>query len=236
MIVVITGASKGIGKAVAKKFATYGHTLALCARNIQPLQAASGELKAAHPQCTIYTRAVDISIKEDVIDFGKWILSEVGTPGVIINNAAYFINSSIHDEEDGLLEKMLTTNLNGAYHLTRTLLPPMVNSRQGHIFNICSIASFRGNANGGSYSISKFALAGLTKNLREELKPHNIKVTGVYPGSVYTDSWEGSGVQPQSIIQASDIAELIYTASQLSAQACVEDIIIRPLEGERFNS
>ncbi len=73
---------------------------------------------------------------------------------------------------------------------------------------------------------------GLSKNLREELKPYNIKVTTVYPGAVYTASWEGSGVPPSRIMEANDIAEMIYAASILSPQACVEDIIIRPQQGD----
>ena len=139
---------------------------------------------------------------------------------------------SIHTEEDGVIEQMITTNLYSAYHLTRVLLPAMLQAKSGHIFNMCSIASLQAYANGGSYSISKFALAGFSKNLREELKPHNIKVTAVYPGAVYTDSWSGSGVNPGRIMQPADVAELVYTVSQLSPQACVEEIVLRPQLGD----
>jgi short-subunit dehydrogenase len=97
---------------------------------------------------------------------------------------------------------------------------------------MCSIASLQAYANGASYSISKFALAGFSKNLREELKPHNIKVTAVYPGAVYTDSWSGSGVDPNRIMQSRDVAELIFTVSKLSPQACVEEIVLRPQLGD----
>ena len=229
MVVVITGASKGIGRAVAERFAAAGHTLFLCARNIEHLQSVAADITAAYNQCTVYIKGVDISLKEDVITFGNYILQVAGAPVVVVNNAAYFANSSIHNEEDYLLDKMMATNLTGAYHLTRTLLPAMMAQKNGHVFNVCSVASMQGSTNGGSYSVSKFALAGFTKNLREEMKPHNIKVTGVYPGSTYTDSWHGSGVNPESLIQPKDIAELIYTAANLSPQACVEDIVVRPL-------
>jgi len=127
----------------------------------------------------------------------------------------------------------LNINLMSAYHLSRTLLPAMMNdsiTKHKHIFNICSIASLQAYANGGSYSISKFALLGFSKNLREELKPFNIKVTAVMPGAVYTDSW--AGIDENRIMQTSDIAKLVYTASQLSPQACVEDIVIRPQLGD----
>jgi len=229
MVVVITGASKGIGRAVAERFAAAGHTLFLCARNIEHLQAVAADITATYSQCTVYIKGVDISLKEDIVTFGNYVLQVAGAPAVVVNNAAYFTNSSIYNEEEGLLDKMMATNLNGAYHLTRTLLPAMMAQKSGHVFNICSVASLQSSANGGSYSISKFALVGFTKNLREEMKPYNIKVTGVYPGSTYTESWHGSGVNPESLIQPNDIAELIYTTAHLSPQACVEEIIVRPV-------
>ncbi|HVX51866.1 MAG TPA: SDR family oxidoreductase [Chitinophagaceae bacterium] len=235
MIVVITGASKGIGRAIAEKFAAQGHTLILCARSLQQLTEAADAMQAAYPNCVIYYKAVDIGVKEEVDAFAAWILQTAGIPGIIVNNAAWFINSSIHSEDDGVLQGMMATNLYGAYYLTRALLKGMMQKQSGHIFNICSIASFKGAFNGGSYSISKFALAGFTKNLREEMKPYGIKVTGVYPGSVYTESWHGSNIDPQSIIPAQDVAGLIYAASQLSPQACAEDIIILPQDTEKFS-
>lgn len=97
---------------------------------------------------------------------------------------------------------------------------------------MCSIASLKAYNNGGAYSISKFALLGFSKNLREEMMPHNIKVTAVMPGAAYTDSWAASGIDPQRIMEAGDIAELVYAAAHLSARACVEDIIVRPQLGD----
>ena len=123
---------------------------------------------------------------------------------------------------------MINANLYSAYHTTRGLMEAMKEKKHGHIFNICSIASLQAYPNGGSYSISKFALDGFSKNLRHEMKPHGIKVTSVFPGAAYTDSWIGTGIDPQRIMQAEDIAKMIYTAAQLSPRACVEDIIIRP--------
>ncbi len=127
---------------------------------------------------------------------------------------------------------MIAINLYSAYYITRALLPAMMERRQGHIFNMCSIAALKAYNNGGAYSISKHALMGMSKNLREEMKPYNIKVTTVYPGAVYTSTWEGSDIEPSRIMEVDDIAEMIYAASLLSPQACVEDIIIRPQLGD----
>lgn len=229
MVVVITGASKGIGRSLAEKFASEGHTLVVCARNIVLLKAVVHEMNLKYPGSPVYSKAVDVSIKEEIIAFGNWAQQIAGAIDVIINNAAYFANSSIHSEDDNLLGAMMATNLSGPYHLTRTLLPAMMERKRGHVFNLCSIASLQGNTNCSSYSISKFALHGFTQNLREEMRPFNVKVTGVYPGAVYTESWHGTGVNPETMIQPQDIAELIYNASQLSPRACVEDIVVKPL-------
>ncbi len=229
--IIITGASKGLGKAIAEKYAQAGHTLYVCSRNEVDLYAMVEELLTKFPQCTIKARPVDMSIKEEVINFGNWCLS-FGVPDMLINNAGQFLPGSVYNEADGFLEKMMQVNLYSAYHLTRLLLPKMMEAKTGHIFNICSIASLKAYANGGAYSISKFAMAGFSKNLREEMKPHNIKVTAVYPGAAYTDSWSGSGVNPKRIMEAADVAAMVYAASQLSAQACVEDIILRPQLGD----
>lgn len=138
----------------------------------------------------------------------------------------------MYNETDKVLEQMIAVNLYSAYHLTRTIIPKMIVQKSGHIFNMCSIASLQAYTNGGAYSISKFALAGFSKNLREEMKPFAVKVTAVYPGAAYTDSWAGSGVDPKRIMEANDIAEMIYAAAKLSPQACVEDIIMRPQLGD----
>ncbi len=231
MNVVITGASKGLGKAFAKQFAASGNTLFLCARNGQQLTETSEEIKGQFPTCTIHTKVVDMSIKADVLEFATFCL-EFGMPDILINNAGQFVPGSVYNEAATTLEKMIETNLYSAYHLTRVLLPKMMEQQKGHVFNICSIASLQAYSNGGSYSISKFAMLGFSKNLREEMKPHNIKVTSVMPGAAYTDSWIGSGVDEQRIMEADDVAKMVYAASLLSPQACVEEIVMRPQLGD----
>ncbi len=127
---------------------------------------------------------------------------------------------------------MLDANLMSAYHLSRKIIPVMMKQGKGHIINMCSIASLKAYANGGAYSISKFALAGLTKNLREELKPYNIRVSGIYPGATYTDSWAFSGLPEERFVKAEDVAQAVYTIAHLSPSAVVEDIVIRPVKGD----
>ena len=232
MNIIITGAGKGIGKALAEKFATQANHIFICARNENELANTAREIKEKNNEAHIQYFAADLSKKISADKFSGWLAGQNITPDILINNAGHFIPGSIYNEEEGTLEKMIAINLYSAYYVTRALLPSMMKKKAGHIFNMCSIASLAAYSNGGSYSISKHALMGFSKNLREELKPYNIKVTTVYPGAVYTSSWEGTGIEPARIMEVNDIAEMIYAASSLSPQACVEDIIIRPLAGD----
>jgi short-subunit dehydrogenase len=232
MNIIITGASKGIGKATAEIFAANGHHLYLCSRSAKALYNAMEELQTKYPGILIKAKPFDLSDKTQAQDFGKWILDAGVSIDVLVNNAGLFEPGSVHDEPDGTLESQMAVNLYSAYHLTRILLPKMMAQKSGHIFNLCSIASLNAYKNGGAYSISKFAMYGFSKNLREEMKPNGIKVTHVIPGAAYTDSWSGSGIDPKRIMEAEDIAKMIFAASQLSPQACVEEIIMRPQLGD----
>jgi short-subunit dehydrogenase len=229
---IITGASKGLGKAMAEKFAAAGFDLVLIARDGLRLTGVQSELNTRFPDIRIDCFPADMSKRTEILSLGNGLVKAGIAVDVLINNAGQFLPGSIHDETEGTLEQMIEVNLYSAYHLTRALLPGMMARRSGHIFNICSVASLQAYPNGGAYSISKWALAGFSVNLREELKPHGVKVTSVYPGAAYTDSWIGSGVAPQRIMEAADVAEMVYAASRLSPQATVEEILLRPQLGD----
>jgi short-subunit dehydrogenase len=230
--VIITGASRGLGKAIAELFAANGYNLYLSSLSQVNLYKAVEELMTRFPFVTIKAKPFDISKKQQVKDFGNWILDFDTTIDILINNAGSFTGANVHNEEEGALEEMIETNLYSAYHLTRVLVPIMMRQKSGHIFNMSSIAGLKAYPGGGSYSISKFALHGFSVNLREELKSHNIKVTTVFPGAAYTDSWAATGIKKERFMEADDIAKMIFAASQLSPQACVEDIILRPQLGD----
>jgi short-subunit dehydrogenase len=108
----------------------------------------------------------------------------------------------------------------------------MLSQNKGHIFNMCSVASEKAYPNGGSYSISKFALLGFSKNLREELKPKGIKVTSILPGATWSDSWAGFEGPEERLMQARDVAEVVLAALRMSASAVMEDIVLRPQLGD----
>jgi len=230
MTILITGASRGIGKAIAEIFAANGHDLFLSSRNEVALYKAMEELQTKYPSVSIKAKAFDLTDKEQAKGLGNWCLKYT-IPDVVVNNAGLFEPGSVHNEPEGVLESQLAINISSAYHLTRTLLPKMMKRKSGHIFNLCSIASLHAYDNGGAYSISKFAMYGFSKNLREEMKPYNIKVTSLHPGAVLTDSWSGYDNSSKRIMEAEDVAKMIFTCTQLSAGACVEDIVMRPQLG-----
>lgn len=232
MNIIITGASRGLGKATAELFAANGHHLYLTSRSETALYKTMEGIMSKFPSITIKAKPFDLSKKENAIAFGNWILGLNVSVDVLFNNAGSFVPGSVHDEPDGALEDQMETNLYSAYHLTRIILPKMIQQKSGHIFNMCSVASIKAYANGGAYSISKFALLGFSKNLREEMKPYGIKVTAVIAGAAYTDSWAASGIDKTRFMEAEDVAKMIYATAQLSPQACVEEILMRPQLGD----
>lgn len=232
MKAVITGATKGIGRAIAEAFAKEGFDLAICSRHQLELELCRKALKEIHPGIEVLTFQADMSDKEAVQRFAAFVSSRWASVDILVNNAGVYLPGQVHQEAEGQLEKLMETNLYSAYHLTRLILPLMLPHSKGHIFNMCSIASFMAYPNGGSYSISKFALLGFTKVLRAELKEKGIKVTAIMPGATWSDSWSGVDLPEERLMQASDIAIAVLSAFQMSPSAVVEEIVIRPQLGD----
>jgi len=230
-LVVITGATKGIGRAVAERFASAKFDVAACARNQQNLQLFKDEVERKYG-VNVYVKSTDTSDKLQVGEFVKSILSLNHPIDVLVNNAGHFTPGATMEEPDGALESMIEGNVYSAYYTTRGLIASMRKNKRGHIFNMCSIASIKAYPNGGSYAISKFALLGFSKVLREELKEFNIRVTAVMPGATKTQSWEGVDLPDERFIKPEDVAEVIFNAYAISGRSVVEEVIIRPQLGD----
>ena len=229
---VITGATKGLGRAIAEIFAENGFDLCVCARTEADLDAMQVKWKKRFPTTILHAFPADLGKKSEVAEFAGYIRKTWTQVNVLINNAGISLPGGASDEREGTLETLLETNLYSAYHLTRALLPQMLPHRAGHIFNMCSIASFMAYPNGGSYSISKFALLGFSIVLREEMKPHGIKVTSIMPGAAWSDSWRGADFPEERLMQASDVAKAVWGCYDLSPAAVVKDLILRPQLGD----
>ncbi len=229
---VITGATKGIGRAIAEKLLKEGFDIAICARSINDLHDRRDGWKMTYPDRQIFIQSIDVQEKMQVKDFARNMLHTFTNIDILVNNAGLYLPGKLATEAEGQLEGLMDTNVYSAYHLTRALLPLMKEQKRGHIFNICSVAALQAYPNGGAYSISKYALLGFSDNLRYELRNDGIKVTAISPGAVWSNSWSGSGISPERIMKAEDIANILWSAYTLSDQATVENIVIRPQLGD----
>ena len=229
--ILVTGGTKGIGRAIVERFAAEGFDIYTCSRNESELLALKNFLEAKHPGIQVLAFSADLSKKEEVTRFADAVKA-VAIPDVLVNNTGIFLPGALHDEPDGNFEFMMHTNLFSAYYLPRAFVKEMIHRRSGHIFSMGSIAGLTAYPNGGSYAVSKWAMLGMTKCLREELKPHHIKVTSILPGATLTDSWAGVDLPVERFIRASDVAESVWAAYNLSSQTVVEELIIRPQLGD----
>ena len=232
MIALITGGSKGIGAAIAEYFLDNDIDCHINARNRDDLEAQHRQLSALYPHRNISYSSDDLSTADGVFTCLTAFTEAHSSLDILVNNAGVYIGGNTVEEADGVLEKMIDTNLYSAYRLTRACLPMLRKSKSAHIFNMCSIASKIAYPNGGSYSISKFALYGYTKVLREELKQESIKVTAILPGATWSNSWAGVDLPEERLMQAKDIAIAVYHAVLMSPSAVVEEIIVRPQLGD----
>lgn len=229
---VVTGATQGIGKAIAEKLLSEGFSIAICARSQSDLEQLEQSWKQEYPGAQVLCLSADFSKQEDVKGFAKKVMDAFPHIDILVNNAGIFFPGNITEEKEGDLETIMQVNVFSAYHLTRILMPAIRNNSGAHIFNMCSIASLRAYPNGGSYSISKYALLGFSENLRMELLPRRIKVTAICPGATESRSWAGAEIPKGRIMEASDIASMVWSAYNLSPQANTEIIVLRPLDGD----
>ncbi|MEO9966348.1 MAG: SDR family oxidoreductase [Reichenbachiella sp.] len=230
--IVVSGGTKGIGRAVIEKFASEDFNVITCARGGEDLSRMKAELSKNYSNIKIYTFQADLSKQGDTAKFVSFINDTVTQVDVLVNNTGTFVPGEIYNEEAGALDHMIKTNLYSAYDLSRGVIPMMIKEQTGDIFNICSVAGLKAYPNGGSYSISKFAMHGMSLGLREELKPHGIRVTSVHPGATFTASWEGVDLPEERFIKASDVADSLWAAYCMSRSTVIEELVIRPQLGD----
>ncbi len=226
--VLITGATKGMGRAIAFRFARAGMDVAVTARTEADVQALKSELSEQFPNI----EATDVSSQPDIDRLADRIKAEWGTLDALINNAGIFIQDNLLSEPESNLDRSLQVNVYGPYRLCRRLVPLMLEAGKGHIINICSVASKIAFPNSGSYVISKHALLGLTRALRMELKEKHIKVTALMPGATWTASWEGADIPKERIMPVEDIAEAVFAVWSMGPSTVVEEMQLRPQLGD----
>jgi short-subunit dehydrogenase len=230
-LAVITGATKGIGRALVDVFSNEGFNIAICSRNEKELQQVKLQTEQKFNNKVFY-EVCDVAEKKSCVNFVQKVQQHAGIPEVLINNAGIFVPGQIHQEDEEIFEKTLNTNLVSVYHITRGFLPEMIKAKKGHIFNMCSTASIVPYVNGGSYCISKFGLLGFSKVLREEMKPYDIRVTSVIPGATLTASWEGTDLPEERFMKPEDVADAMLNCYKLSGRTVMEELLLRPQLGD----
>ncbi|MCX2739086.1 SDR family oxidoreductase [Pontibacter anaerobius] len=230
--ILVTGGTKGIGRAIIEQFAKEGFHIITCSRNEKDLQKLKLDIERNYTFSKVFYREADLSDRNSLKQFAKYVQGLNVQIDVLVNNSGLFIPGKITEEDEEALPFMINTNLYSAYYMTRAFVHDMIARRSGHIFNMCSTASITAYTNGGSYCISKFAMYGMSKVLREELKEHNVRVTAILPGATLTASWDGVDLPPERFVKAEDVAMSVWGAYTLSENSVVEELLIRPQLGD----
>ncbi len=221
---LITGAGKGIGKAVALALAAEGTNVILLARTAADLEQTAAEAQAFGVKTL--TLIADIADINSVNQAVNKALAEFKTIDILINNAGVGRFGKFLDLTPEEFENIIKVNLMGVYYATRAVLPGMIEQQSGDIVNISSTAGLKGAALTSAYSASKFAVLGLTESLMQEVRKHNIRVTALTPSTVATDMAKDLNLtdgNPEKVMQAEDVAELIVAQLKLNKRVFIKD-------------
>ena len=230
MKAIVTGATKGIGKAITMALAEEGYDLGLGARNLSELDYLSKEIKALHPDLEVITKSADFSQKHETRNFADTFIHYWGDIDVLVNNVGKYEEDSLDNFSESNLKSLFNINFYSALRLTQPFLPEFKRRKSGHIINICSVLSKQSRNHAVSYSFSKQALYTYTKMLREELRTYNVKVTAILPGSTNTASWDGLEAPVHEFVQPIDVANGVIMA--LNSNGMVEELEIKPVNPE----
>lgn len=222
-VALITGAGKGIGKAVAKRLAAEGVHVALLARTESDLKAVAEEILQAHDVRVGYAKA-DVSNRQEVEAAVATLREQVGPVDILINNAGIAAFGKVMEMDPEEWERIVRVNLFGTYYVTRAALPDMMERKSGAIMNVSSTSGLRGAATTSAYSASKFGVQGFTESLMQEARKYNIRVTALTPSTVNTELASNIGLPigaEDRMLQPEDLAELIYGILSIHPRAFI---------------
>jgi len=231
-VILITGASQGIGAAIAKIFAAElpDARLALVARSEKNLRSVAKACLKLGAQVEIFPG--DVTDETSVAAMARAVTKHFGPVDVLINNAGAFESAPLLETSVALFDRMIAVNLRSTFLVSQAFLPAMVKRRRGEVFNVSSIAGLQAYPNGAAYCAAKFGVTGLTAVMRAETKDKGVRVCCVHPGATWTPSWQKSGVKPERIMPAEDVARAILDVYRLGRRTVVEEIILRPQLGD----
>ncbi len=221
---LVTGAGKGIGKAIALALAKEGVNVILVARTQEEIDSVAAKVRSLRVKALAIT--ADVADINSVNAAEEKALSEFGAIDILINNAGIASFGKFLELEPTDWERIIQVNLMGPYYVTRAVVPNMIERQTGDIINISSTAGLAGNALTSAYSASKFALLGLTDSLMQEMRKHNIRVTALTPSTVATDMAKELKLtdgNPDKVMQAEDMAELVIAQLKLNRRVFVKN-------------
>ena len=221
---IITGGSRGLGKATALAFAKEGIDVAITGRNEKSLQETVAELKALGVNATYALFNVG---NYEVVHKGiKSIIADFGSVDILVNNAGIAAFGSLNDMKVDQWSEIIQTNVMGMYFVTKEVLPYLIEKNEGDIFNVASTAGLNGNANTSAYSASKFAVIGMSESLMKEVRKNNIRVCTLTPSTIASDMSIELGIannnSEDSVLQPEDFAELIVAGLKLPRRAMLK--------------
>lgn len=230
-LVLITGASQGIGAAAAIEFARRGPVqLALLSRNVPLLERVAARCRDTGASATVFP--ADATVPEQVEQVAREVRQTLGVPDIVVNNAGSFRPGSFLDTDTTALRSQLDANLMSAFLVSQAFLPDMLRRASGHFIFLGSVASTRGYPGGAAYCVAKHAVLGLARALREETREKGIRVTTLLPGATWTPSWEGVDLPESRFMPAEDVARLIVDVTRLDPRSVVEEVLVRPQLGD----
>src|SRR5258708_6217646 len=231
-VILVTGASQGIGAAIAKVFAQEipGVRLALVARSEKNLQKVAKMCEKAGATAKVFP--CDVGDDASVATMAEAVNRTFKGVDVLINNAGKFYAAPLMEMTVADFDRIVAANLRSVFLVTKAFLGGMLNRGRGDIFNMSSVAGLIVFPGGSAYSAAKFGVTGLTKVMRAELKDKGIRVCAVYPGATISPSWAGSGIPGERMMPPEDVARAFFDVYRMSRRTVVEEIILRPQLGD----
>jgi 3-oxoacyl-[acyl-carrier protein] reductase len=227
-IALITGSSRGIGLAIARRLGQMGARVSLCARKAAELESAASDLRAAGIQ--VLTTPADVTRPNEVSRLVSETQRTLGPIDILVNNAGIGIFGPFHHQTDEDWNSVLETNLKSVFLTSRAVAPEMIRRKSGHIINISSLAGKSTFANGAIYCASKWGLLGLTGCMAEDLRPHGIRVSAICPGSVATEFSPRAGKDPTKMLQPEDVAHAVAALVTQAPGSFISEVDIRPTQ------
>ncbi len=226
-VAVVTGATRGIGAAIARKLAQLGAAVIITGRSRAPLESMTQNIEAAGGQCSAVV--CDVRDLESVEALAREVKTSFGHADIIVNNAGVGGQGGpLAELAPDIWDDVLNTNLRGVFYMIKAFAPMMIAAATGHIVNISSLAGKNPLPNGAAYSASKWALNGLSYSVAEELRAHNIRVSVVCPGSVHTEFGSHAGKNPRKMLQPDDVAHVVAMLVTQAPQSFASEVLLRP--------